>query len=107
MPAGNQFKARLLWMDNAPLYAGRRYHFRGPVEGTALVTRIRHKVDPETQNHLAAKSIVNGETCEVELDISETMPPDTMQDNHQKAAFILFDQLKKTPVGRGTLIYEL
>jgi bifunctional enzyme CysN/CysC len=30
-----------------------------------------------------------------------------MQNNPEKAAFILFDQLKKTPVGRGALIYEL
>jgi bifunctional enzyme CysN/CysC len=107
MTTGHQFKATLIWMDDAPLYAGRRYQFSGPVEATAGVTRIRHKVDPETQSHLVAKSMVNGDFGEVELDISEPVLFDPIRNNPEKPAFTLIDQLTKKPVGCGTLIYEL
>jgi bifunctional enzyme CysN/CysC len=107
MTAGNQFKAKLIWLDDASLYAGRRYHFSGNVEATAQITRIRHKVDPETQSHLAAKSMENGDVGEVELDIAEGIPLDPTQENQGKTAFTLTDQQTKATVGRGTLIYEL
>jgi len=104
---GSQFKARLTWIDAAPLYAGRRYLFKGPVEATVQITRIRYKIDPATQSHLAAKSIVSGDTSEVELELSETIPFDHFQDHPEKGAFTLVDQLTKATVCRGTLIYEL
>jgi bifunctional enzyme CysN/CysC len=107
MTAGNQFKAKLIWLADAPLYAGRRYHFSGSVEATAQITRIRHKVDPETQSHLAAKSMENGDVGEVELDIAEGIPLDPTQENPGKTAFTLTDQQTKATVGRGTLLYEL
>lgn len=107
MTSGNQFKARLTWMDTAPLYAGRRYEFIGPVEATAQVTRIRYTIDPQTQSHLAAKSMVNGDTGEVELDISEPIAFDPVQETRARAAFTLVDPVTKTTAGRGTLIYEL
>jgi bifunctional enzyme CysN/CysC len=107
MTAGNQFKARLTWTGQVPLYAGRRYQFNGSVEATAQVIRIRHRVDPQTEKHLAATSICDGEICEVELDISEPIPLDPMRGSPERAAFTLADQGTKTTVGRGTLIYEL
>ena len=107
MAAGNQFKAKLVWIGDVPLYAGRRYHFSGSVESAVQVTRIRHKVDPQTEKRLAATSIRDGETCEIELDIFESIPFDSTQDKPKKAAFTLLDQRTRTPVGHGTLIYEL
>src|SRR5215472_12246883 len=106
-PIGSQFKARLTWMGEAPLYAGRRYLFKGPVEATVQITRIRYKIDSATQSHLAAKSIVSGDTGEVELELSETIPFDHFQECPENGAFTLVDQLTKATVCRGTLIYEL
>jgi bifunctional enzyme CysN/CysC len=105
--AASQFKARVIWMGDAPLYAGRRYTFTGPVYATVQVTRIKHKIDPETNSHLATRSILNGEAGEVDLEISEAIPFDPIREHPEKAAFTLVDPLTGTTVCRGTLLYEL
>jgi bifunctional enzyme CysN/CysC len=107
MTAGSQFKAKVTWIDEAPLYAGRRYLFKGPIEAAAQITRIRHRIDPATQFHLAAKSIAKGDTGEVEVDLSEPIPLDHFQENPERAAFTLVDQQTNATVCHGTLIYEL
>jgi bifunctional enzyme CysN/CysC len=104
---GSKFKARLIWTDEGPLYAGRRYSFKGLFEATVQVTRIKHKIDPQTHSQLAARSVVKGDIAEVELDISEAIPIDALRENREKAAFTLVDQLNGTTVCRGTLLYEL
>jgi bifunctional enzyme CysN/CysC len=94
-------------MDDAPLYAGRRYLFSGPSETTVQITRIRHKIDPSTNSHLAVKSINKGDIAEVELDVSEAIPFNGFPADPKKAAFTLLDQQTRETVCHGTLLFEL
>ncbi|NEL41790.1 MAG: adenylyl-sulfate kinase, partial [Xanthomonas perforans] len=52
----DQFAAHLLWMDDAALLPGRPYWLKiGTRTVTASISEIKHKVDVNTQERLAAK----------------------------------------------------
>ena len=54
----DQFAVQLLWLHDAPLMPGRRYLLKTAARTVnAQVTAIKHKVDVNTQEHLAVVSI--------------------------------------------------
>src|SRR5690606_5005197 len=54
----DQFAVHLLWMGEQPLLPGRPYWLRlGTRTVSAQVTEIKHRVDVNTQEHLAAKRL--------------------------------------------------
>ena len=104
----NQFKARLVWMDEEPLFAGRRYIFRGPYGfAGGEVVDINDSIDLSGYQKLAAKKLEMNEIGEVELILDREVPFDTFNENRITGAFILIDRLTNATSACGTIIHSM
>jgi bifunctional enzyme CysN/CysC len=104
----DQFKVRLIWMDDAPLFAGRQYEFVG-VTGvtTAEVMRLRNRIEPETYRKLAADTLQKNDLAEAELHLSRAVPFDAYDYNRETGAFILVDRLTNATACCGMILHPL
>ena len=103
-----QFSCHLLWLDDAALLPGRRYLMKRAT-GTlgAQVTEIKHRIDPDTQAHLAATRLIGNEigVCNLSLDSDIAYRP--YKDDRRLGGFILIDRETNATVGCGTLDFGL
>jgi bifunctional enzyme CysN/CysC len=104
----DQFKVRLIWMDDAPLFAGRQYELHS-VAGTAKagIMRLRNRIEPETFHRLAANTLQKNDIAEAELHLSRPIPFDPYESNRETGAFILVDRLTNATVCCGMILYAL
>lgn len=103
-----QFKVRLVWMDENPLYAGRRYIFKGPYGYSGVeVVDINDSIDLSGYQKLAAKKLEMNEIGEVELYLDKEIPFDAFNENRITGAFILIDRLTNTTAACGTILHSL
>ncbi|HEX9079623.1 MAG TPA: adenylyl-sulfate kinase, partial [Desulfuromonadaceae bacterium] len=102
------FKVRLVWMDDQPLYAGRHYLFRGVAgAGTAGITRIRGRIEPDSYQRLAADHFSLNDIGEAELALSRPIPFDPYVENRETGGFILTDRLSNATVACGMILHPL
>ncbi|TAA45372.1 sulfate adenylyltransferase subunit CysN [Pseudoxanthomonas winnipegensis] len=104
----DQFAAHLLWMDDAPLLPGRPYWLQiGARTVPASVSEIKHRIDVNTQEALAAKRLELNEVgvCNLSLDAPIAFEPYAR--NRALGGFILIDRQTNATVGAGTLDFAL
>src|SRR3546814_3308979 len=71
----DQFAAHLLWLDTQALLPGRLYWLKiGTRTVGAQVTEIKHKIDVNTQEELAAKHLALNEVAQVNLYLDQPVP---------------------------------
>jgi len=103
-----QFACHLLWLDDAALLPGRRYLLKSATRTLgAQVTEIKHRIDPDTQAHLAATRLQANEIgyCNLSLDAEIAYEPYAR--NRTLGGFILMDRDSNATVGCGTLDFGL
>lgn len=102
------FKARLVWMEKVPLFAGRRYLFRS-VFGTteAEVTRIRSRIGLESFQQLSAEFLDLNDVGEVEISLSRSLPFDPYHRNRDTGSFILIDRINNCTVACGMIQHPM
>jgi bifunctional enzyme CysN/CysC len=104
----DQFAAHLLWLGEDALLPGRPYWLKmGMRTVSASITEIKHKVDVNTQEALAAKSIELNEVAYCNLHLDQPVPFETYADNHALGGFILIDRQSNATVAAGTLDFAL
>ncbi len=104
----DQFAAHMLWLGEDPLLPGRPYWLKiGTRTVSATITEIKHKVDVNTQDHLAAKSIDLNEVAYCNLDLDQPIPFEAYADNRALGGFILIDRQGNATVAAGTLDFAL
>jgi bifunctional enzyme CysN/CysC len=104
----DQFAVHLLWMGDQPLLPGRPYWLRiGTRTVGAQVTEIKHRVDVNTQEELAAKSLELNEVGYCNLYLDQAVPFEAYADNRELGAFILIDRQDNATVGAGTIDFAL
>ena len=104
----DQFAAHLLWLDGRPLLPGRPYWMKiGARTVGAQVTEIKHKVDVNTQEPLAAKHLELNEVAYCNLYLDQPIAFETYADNRNLGAFILIDRQTNATVAAGTLDFAL
>ena len=104
----DQFAAHLLWMGEEPLLPGRPYWLKiGTRTVGASVSEIKHRVDVDTQEHLAAKRLELNEVAQVNLALDEPVAFAPYADNHALGGFILIDRERDDTVAAGTLDFAL
>ncbi|TCT22479.1 sulfate adenylyltransferase subunit CysN [Thermomonas haemolytica] len=104
----DQFAAHLLWMGDAPLLPGRPYLLKlGTRTVGASVTEIKHKIDVNTQDALAAKHLELNEVavCNLHLDQPVVFAP--YAEDRTLGGFILIDRHSNATVAAGTLDFAL
>ncbi len=104
----DQFAAHLIWMADEPLLPGRSYLIKlGTKMVPGQITDIKHKVDVNTFNKLAAKQLALNEVAVVNVALSEPIAFDPYAANHDTGAFIVIDRLSNLTVGAGMVDYGL
>ncbi|MCP1373394.1 sulfate adenylyltransferase subunit CysN [Dyella lutea] len=104
----DQFAAHLLWMDEAALLPGRGYWLKiGTRTVGAQVTEIKHKVDVNTQEELAAKRLELNEVGYCNLSLDQPVAFEPYAACRELGAFILIDRQTNATVGAGTLDFAL
>ena len=104
----DQFQARLLWMHDDPLAAGRHYvmklHTR---EVGAAVTRIRHRIDVSDGSELAAASLQLNDLGTVNLATDRPVPFAPFDESRRLGGFVLIDRATNATAAAGTIRFPL
>ena len=104
----DQFAAHLLWLGDAPLLPGRPYELRvGTRSAVAQVSEIRHRVDVNTQEHLAARRLELNEIGEVQISLDQAIPFEPYRVSRTLGGFILVDRISHATVAAGMLDFAL
>jgi bifunctional enzyme CysN/CysC len=104
----DQFAAHLLWMGEHPLLPGRPYWLKlGTRTVGAQVTEIKHKVDVNTQERLAAKNLDLNEVGYCNLYLDQPVAFEKYADNRELGGFILIDRQTNATVAAGALDFAL
>jgi bifunctional enzyme CysN/CysC len=104
----DQFAAHLIWMDGEALVPGRSYLLRaGTQTVSASVTAIKHKVDVNSGDHLAAATLGLNEIGFCNLATKLPLAFDAYKQNRRTGSFILIDRYNHRTVGAGMIRFAL
>ncbi|MDN5925312.1 MAG: bifunctional sulfate adenylyltransferase subunit 1/adenylylsulfate kinase, partial [Xanthomonadales bacterium] len=104
----DQFAVHLLWMGDKPLMPGREYTLqRGSTRALAQVTAIKHRVDVDTQEHLAATRLEVNEVGYANVSLDQPIAFEPYQHSHALGGFILIDRQSNATVGCGSIDFAL
>jgi bifunctional enzyme CysN/CysC len=108
VPLADQFQAHVIWLNDAPLHNGRGYLFK---IGTRLtpgsVTRIRHRIDLNTQGALPAETLRVNEAGVVNLGLATAIGFESYAESRALGGFIVIDRLTNATLGVGMIDYAL
>jgi len=102
------FEATVIWMTEQPLLQGRSYLLKiGAQTAAATVAPIKYKVNINTLEHVAARTLEMNEIgiCAIELD--RPIVFESYNENRDLGGFILIDRISNTTVGAGLLHFAL
>jgi bifunctional enzyme CysN/CysC len=104
----DQLAAHLLWMSESALLPGRGYWLKlGARTVGAQVSEIKHKVDVNTQEHLAAKRLELNEVAFCNLSLDQGVAFEPYAQNRELGGFILIDRQTNATVACGTIDFAL
>jgi bifunctional enzyme CysN/CysC len=104
----DQLAVHLLWMAEAPLLPGRGYWLKvGARTLGAQVSEIKHKIDVNTQEHLAAKRLELNEVAFCNLALDQDLAFEPYAQNRALGGFILIDRQTNATVACGTIDFAL
>ncbi|MCI1710744.1 MAG: sulfate adenylyltransferase subunit CysN [Chiayiivirga sp.] len=104
----DQFAAHLLWMGDHALVPGRPYLLKlGTRTVTAQITEIKHRIDVDTQEHLAAKRLELNEVACCNLSCDQPIAFASHAQERELGSFILIDRQSNATVAAGTLDFAL
>ena len=100
----DQLSATLVWMAEEHVLPGRPYLMKiGTQTVSATVTEIKYKVNVNTMEQLAAKTLELNEIGLVNLALDHPIPFDPYLENRDGGGFIFIDRLTNTTVGAGMI----
>ena len=104
----DQFAAHVLWLAEEPLLPGRSYLLRiGTKFVPARITTLKHKVDVNTLEHFAAKTLSLNEIGLCNLATASPVALDPYVENRHTGAFILIDRFSNATAGAGMIAFGL
>lgn len=104
----DQFMAHVLWMHDEALLPGRSYLLKsGNRTSAVVVSDLRHKVNVNTLEHQAGKTLKLNEVGQCTLSLNQQIAFDPYSANRDTGSFILIDRLTNNTVGAGMFDFEL
>ncbi len=104
----DQFAAHVLWMAEEAMLPGRSYLLRiGTKYVPARITNLKHKVDVNTLEHIAAKTLALNEIGLCNIATATPVAFDPYVDNREMGAFILIDRFTNATAGAGMITFGL
>ena len=108
VPIADQFAAHLIWTGRDAMLPERPYLIRlAGIETTVQITDLSYRVEPDTLERLAAKTLVEGEIayCKIALDRAVPFADDKSDD--WARAFALVEKDQNMTVGAGVIDFPL
>ncbi|WP_417227637.1 sulfate adenylyltransferase subunit CysN [Amphritea sp.] len=105
---GKQFECTIIWMHDDPLMPGRTYQIQiGTKTAIVSITDLKHQVNVNTMEHLAAKKLELNGIGECNISIDQDIAFDSYKANRDTGSFILIDRMTNHTVGAGLINFAL
>lgn len=107
-PTADQFAAHLIWTGRDAMLPERPYLIRlSGIETTVQITDLSYRIEPDTLEQLAAKTLVEGEIayCKIALDRAIPFADDNSDD--WTGAFAVVEKDQNMTVGAGVIDFPL
>jgi bifunctional enzyme CysN/CysC len=96
------FEANLVWLSDTNLFPGRTYLVKlGTRTVPGSIARIRHRIDVNTFEHIAADQLGVNDVARVSFSLSAPVALERFADVPDLGGFILIDRLTNATVGVG------
>jgi bifunctional enzyme CysN/CysC len=106
--SADQFETTIVWMSDEALLRGRPYWLKiGTKTVSATVTAIKHKVNVNTLEQLAARTLELNEIGVCNLALDNPIAFDPYAENHDLGGFILVDRMTNATVAAGMIRFAL
>jgi bifunctional enzyme CysN/CysC len=107
-PLADQFEAHIVWMDEQEMLPGRPYLLKiGTCTVGATVAHLKYKVNVNTLEHVAAKTLELNDIGVCNLHLDRPVPFDPYKECRDTGGFILIDRFTNGTVGAGLLHFAL
>ena len=104
----DQFEGTIIWQDPEPMLPGRSYWLqRGVSEPVGVEMHPKYRLNVQTQDHLAAKTLEQSDIGICNLNLEHDIIFDEYGDNPALGSFTLLDRQSQRPVGVGFLHFAL
>ena len=104
----DQFETTLIWMAEDAMLPGRSYWLKiGSRLVAATVTEPKYKINVNTLEHLAAKSLTLNEIGVCNISLDQQIAFDHYKDNADTGGFILIDRMTNATIGAGLINFAL
>ncbi len=104
----DHFAVHLIWTDSQPMLPERSYSARfASASGIAQITDLTHRIDVNTRNRLAAKTLELNEIGYCKITLDHAIPFDPYSANRQTGSFVLIDRFTNATVGAGVIDFAL
>lgn len=105
---GNLLSTSILWMDDDKLVEGKNYLLKlGTKVISAVVMKIKYKVDVNTGNHIPADCIFKNEIASCEISVGDKIVFDEFRKNRELGSFILIDRITNMTSACGIVLHGL
>jgi bifunctional enzyme CysN/CysC len=95
-------------MSDEPLLAGRTYWLKlGAKTVSAQITEIKHKINVNTLEQLAAKTLELNEIAVCNVSLDQNVPFEPYETNPDLGGFILIDRATNATIGAGLIRFAL
>ena len=107
-PVADQFEATLIWMSEQEMLPGRSYLLKIGARTVGVTpAQPKYKVDVNTLEHRAAKTLALNEIGVCNINLDAPVPFDPYEENRDMGGFILIDRLTNGTVAAGLLHFAL
>ena len=104
----NQFEATIIWMHDQPMLQGRSYLVKLATQmATATIAPLKYKINVNSFEHVAAKTLELNEIGVCVLELSRPMTFAPYAENRDLGGFIIIDPVTNNTVGAGLLQFAL
>jgi len=104
----DQFAAHVLWMADEEMLPHRQYLIKaGSQSVLGQVTSLKHKIDVNTLEHIATRTLKLNEIGYCNLSASEAIAFDAYRENRDTGGFIVIDRFTNATVGAGMIEFGL
>ena len=107
-PVADQFEATIIWMSEQEMLPGRSYLLKIGARTVGVTpAQPKYKVDVNTLEHRAAKTLGLNEIGVCNINLDAPVPFDPYAENRDMGGFILIDRLTNATVAAGLLHFAL
>jgi bifunctional enzyme CysN/CysC len=108
LSSADRFSAHIVWLDEEALIHSRSYMlYSGSSSSPAMITKIKHRLDINSGDHLSADTLNMNDIGDVEIATDIPMILKPYEVSREFGNFIIVDRLTQRTVGAGMIRHTL